>query len=81
MQAAEKLSITLLPERANCIRQKVSSNLYGSNSEIIREALHGRIDRKRRFARLNAVISLGGADAEAVRVKDIDEMPTELLNA
>jgi antitoxin ParD1/3/4 len=32
MQSAEKLSITLPPEMASFIRQKVESGLYGSNS-------------------------------------------------
>ena len=43
MQSAEKLSITLPPEMASFIRQKVESGLYGSNSEIIREAMRGRL--------------------------------------
>jgi hypothetical protein len=45
MQSAEKLSINLPPEVANFIRQKVESGLYGSNSEIIREALRGLMER------------------------------------
>jgi antitoxin ParD1/3/4 len=45
MQSAEKLSINLPPEMANFIRQKVESGLYGSNSEIIREALRGLMER------------------------------------
>jgi antitoxin ParD1/3/4 len=39
MQTAEKLSITLSPELAQMIRDKVTSGAYASNSEVIREAL------------------------------------------
>jgi antitoxin ParD1/3/4 len=80
MQSAEKLSITLPPEMASFIRQKVGSGLYGSNSEIIREALRGMMERERRFERLDSAIARGVADAEAGRVQDIDEVRSELLN-
>jgi antitoxin ParD1/3/4 len=78
MKAAEKLSITLPPEMANFIRQKVTSGLYGSNSEIIREALRSMMDRERRFERLDTAIAQGIGDAEAGRVQNIDEVRTEL---
>jgi putative addiction module CopG family antidote len=51
MQSAEKLSITLPPEMASFIRQKVESGIYGSNSEIIREAMRGLMERERRLER------------------------------
>jgi antitoxin ParD1/3/4 len=78
MKSAEKLSITLPPEMASFIRQKVNSGLYGSNSEIIREALRGMMDRDRRLERLDAAIAQGVADAEAGRVQDIDDVRAEL---
>lgn len=78
MQAAEKLSITLTPEIANFIRQKVESGLYSSNSEIIREALRGMMERERRLEKLDAAIAVGVADAEAGQVQDIEEVRTEL---
>ncbi|MGA7935026.1 MAG: type II toxin-antitoxin system ParD family antitoxin [Kovacikia sp.] len=78
MQSAEKLSITLPPEMASFIRQKVNSGLYGSNSEIIREALRGMMDRDRRLERLDTAIAQGVADAEAGRVQDIDDVRAEL---
>ena len=53
---------------ASFIRQKVESGLCGSNSEIIREALRGLIERERRLERLDGAIALGFADAEAGRV-------------
>jgi antitoxin ParD1/3/4 len=78
MKSAEKLSITLPPEMASFIRQKVNSGLYGSNSEIIREALRGMMDRDRRLERLDTAIAQGVADAEAGRVQDIDDVRAEL---
>jgi antitoxin ParD1/3/4 len=77
-QNAEKLSITLPAEMARIIREKVSSGAYGSNSEVIREALRGWLERDRRLAALDSAIARGVADAEAGRVQDIDEVRTEL---
>ena len=78
MHTAEKLSITLPSEMADFIRQKVDSGLYGSNSEIIREALRGMIERDRRLEQLDAAIACGLADAEAGRVQDINTVRAEL---
>ena len=69
MQSAEKLSITLPPEMVSFIRQKVDSGLYGSNSEIIREAMRALMERERRLERLDGAIALGLADAETGRVR------------
>jgi antitoxin ParD1/3/4 len=77
MQSAEKLSITP-PEMASFIRQKVESGLYGSNSEIIREAMRGLMERERRLERLDGAIALGLADAEAGRVQEIEAVRREL---
>jgi antitoxin ParD1/3/4 len=78
MQSAEKLSITVPPEMATFIRQKVESGLYSSNSEIIREALRSMMERDRRIERLDTAIAKGIADAEEGRVQDIDEVRAEL---
>ncbi len=78
MQTAEKLSITLPTEMVRVIRQKVSSGAYGSNSEVIREALRGWMDRERQLAALDAAIARGVADAEAGRVEGIDKVRAEL---
>jgi antitoxin ParD1/3/4 len=78
MQSAEKLSITLPPEMASFIRQKVESGLYGSNSEIIREAMRGLMERERLLDRLDGAIALGLADAEAGRVQEIEAVRREL---
>jgi len=77
-QNAEKLSITLPPEMARMIRERVSSGAYGSNSEVIREALREWLERDRRLAALDSAIARGVADAEAGRVHGIDEVRAEL---
>lgn len=78
MQSAEKLSITLPPEMAAFIRRKVESGLYGSNSEIIREALRGLMERERRLEQLDGAIAQGLADAEAGLVQEIEAVRQEL---
>jgi antitoxin ParD1/3/4 len=79
-QNAEKLSITLPPEMARLIREKVSSGAFGSNSEVIRTALRGWFERERHLAALDSSIARGIADADAGRVRGIDEGRTELRN-
>jgi antitoxin ParD1/3/4 len=81
MQSAEKLSITLPPEMAHFIRQKVNSGLYGSNSEIIREAMRGLMERECRLERLDAAIALGLTDAETGRLQEIEAVRLELRGA
>jgi antitoxin ParD1/3/4 len=65
MQAAEKLSITLPAEMVRVIRARVASGGYGSNSEVIREAMRGWLERERHFATLEAAIDKGIAGIEA----------------
>lgn len=72
MQTAEKLSITLPAEMVRLIREKVSGGIYGSNSEVIREALRGWMERERRLAALDRAIARGVADADAGRTQDIN---------
>lgn len=67
---AEKLSITLPPEMAQLIREKVSSGAYGSNSEVIRAALRGWFERERRMAALDGSAARGLAEIEAGRVRE-----------
>jgi antitoxin ParD1/3/4 len=79
MQAAEKLSITLPAEMVRAIRAKVESGGYGSNSEVIREAMRGWLERERHFAMLEAAIDRGIADIDAGRFKTSDEMRASLM--
>ncbi len=81
MQSAEKFSITLPPEMASFIRQKVDSGLYGSNSEIIREAMRALMERERSLERLDGAIALGLADAETGLMQEIEALRRELRGA
>ena len=80
MQAAEKLSITLPAEMVRVIRAKVESGGYGSNSEVIREAMRGWLERERHFATFSEAIERGISDADAGRVKDSDQVRKSLLD-
>jgi antitoxin ParD1/3/4 len=80
MQSAEKLSISLPAEMVRVIRAKVESGGYSSNSEVIREAMRGWLDRERHFATLTAAIEGGIADADAGRVVHSDQLRRSLLD-
>ena len=60
------------------IREKVASGAYGSNSEVIRDALRGWLERDRRLAVLDTAIANGIADAEAGRVQPIETVRKDL---
>jgi antitoxin ParD1/3/4 len=78
MQTSEKLSITLPPEMVRIIRAKVGAGAYSSNSEVIREALRGWMEREQRLATLDAAIARGIADADAGRTQEIGTVREEL---
>ena len=75
---AEKLSITLPAEMAKMIRDKVSTGAYGSNSEVIREASLGWLERDHRLIALDGAIARGIADAESGKVQGIKEVRAQL---
>ena len=79
MQSAEKLSITLPAEMARLIRAKVKSGGYGSNSEVIREAMRGWMEREKHLATLEAKLDLAIADVDAGRVFSTEEARRALL--
>ena len=78
MQTAEKLSITLPPEMVGIIHEKDGAGIYSSNSEVIREALRGWMEREQRLATLDAAIARGVADADAGRTQEIGTVRDEL---
>ena len=78
MASAEKLSITLPAEMVRVIRERVGTGAYGSNSELIREALRGWMEREQRLAALDAAIARGVADAEAGRAQDVGTVREEM---
>lgn len=78
MAMAEKLSITLPAEMVRVIRSKVNAGDYGSNSEVIRDALRGWLDRERRASALDGAIGRGLADADAGRMRDVAGVRAEL---
>ncbi len=75
---AEKLSITLPAEMVRLIREKVDRGVYASNSEVIREAMRGWMERESRLTALDAAIARGVADAQAGRVQDVETVQQEL---
>lgn len=75
---AEKLSITLPAEMVRVIREKVDRGAYASNSEVIREALRGWMEREGRLAALDAAVARGVDDAQAGRVQDVETVRKEL---
>lgn len=78
MQTAEKLSITLPAEMVRVIREKVGAGTYSSNSEVIREALRGWMERDQRLAMLDTAITNGIADAESGRTKSVETVRKQL---
>jgi antitoxin ParD1/3/4 len=74
----EKLSVTIPIEMARVIHERVKAGEYGSVSEVIRDAMRAWLQRERRLAALDAAIARGIADADAGRVKDIDQVRTEM---
>ena len=75
---AEKLSITLPAEMVRVIRDKVASGAYGSNSEVIRDALRAWLERDRRLAALDGAIAAGLADADAGRLHSASTVRAQL---
>ncbi len=75
---AEKLSITLPAEMVRLIREKVGRGSYASNSEVIREAMRGWMERESRLIALDAAIARGVADAQGGQVQDVEAVRQEL---
>ncbi len=78
MLTTEKLSITLPIDMAQLIRDKVKGGGYSSNSEVIREALRGWMNKEQRLAALDEALEKGTASADAGRVQSLEEVRAEL---
>ncbi|MDP2824496.1 MAG: type II toxin-antitoxin system ParD family antitoxin [Sulfuritalea sp.] len=70
------LNVSLPPELENRVRRHVESGLYGSASEVIREALRlfeaYQNVRAANLTALKADIDQGVADIKAGRIKEVD---------
>lgn len=70
------LNVSLPPELENRVREHVASGLYGSASEVIREALRlfeaYQSVQAASLTALRADIAQGMADLDAGRVGDVD---------
>lgn len=70
------LNVSLPTEMENRVREHVASGMYGSASEVIREALRlfeaYQATRVSSLASLQADIAQGMADIKAGRVEDLD---------
>lgn len=70
------LNVSLPPELENRVRHHVESGLYGSASEVIREALRlfeaYQAMREASLAALKADINQGVADIEAGKAREVD---------
>ena len=80
MQTAEKLSITLPADMVRVIRAKVAEGGHSSNSEVIREALRGWMERERHFAALDAAVDRGIAGIEAGKGLTTEDVRRALLD-
>jgi antitoxin ParD1/3/4 len=71
----EKFSISLPPEMARIIHERVQTGEYASVSEVLREAMRAWLARERRLAALDGALAKGiseldaglGEDAQTVR--------------
>ncbi|MGH2541454.1 MAG: type II toxin-antitoxin system ParD family antitoxin [Ardenticatenaceae bacterium] len=63
------MNVSLTPQLEKFVKQKVESGMYGSASEVIREALRFMEERERRLEELRGEIQKG-----------LDSGPSELLD-
>ncbi len=75
MMNAEKLSITLPADMAQRIRNRVESGSYGSNSEVIREAVRlleeREHEREQRLAAIRARIDEAAEDPVRIGAEEM----------
>lgn len=71
-------SVDLGNQLESFVGQLVKTGRYNSRSEILREGVRLIHERETRLAALDASIARGVADAEAGRVRDLNEVGTML---
>jgi antitoxin ParD1/3/4 len=74
-------SYTLGAHFETLIRELVRSGRYNNANEVVRDGLRMIEERERRLAALDLAIDRGVADAEAGRVRSINEARSEIANA
>lgn len=73
-------SANLGPQLENYVTDLVKNGRYNSRSEVLREGIRLVEEREKRLAALDAAISRGLADADAGRVKPIEEVAGRLTS-
>ena len=66
------MNVSLTPRLEELVKQKVGSGLYGSSSEVIREALRLLEERDRRLASLRRDIAVGIEQIEGGEYADYE---------
>ena len=74
VEIAEKISITLPPEMLSSIKDKVQAGLYGSTSEVIREAMRlwqsQQEEQEARIALIRSRIERSADNEETMPMED-----------
>ncbi len=65
------MNISLTPELANAVKEKVDSGLYNNASEVVREALRQSLLRERENQWILREAAIGFAQLEAGRTVEI----------
>jgi antitoxin ParD1/3/4 len=72
-------SANLGPRLESYVTELVKSGRYQSRSEVLREGIRLVEEREKRLAALDAALARGIADADAGRVKPLDEVADRLF--
>lgn len=72
-------SANLGPRLESYVSELVKSGRYQSRSEVLREGIRLVEEREKRLAALDAALARGIADADAGRVKPIEEVADRLV--
>lgn len=72
-------SANLGPRLESYVTELVKSGRYQSRSEVLREGIRLVEEREKRLAALDAALARGIADADAGRVKPIEDVADRLI--